>query len=98
MDTATMDVVERAVREAFAACEAEEIVVLQLIHLHGITQRELAALLHCHESRLSRLIKSAEQKIARATLAAVEKFDPLLEVTWDDFLRLCESTNLLRTT
>ena len=96
LDTELMATVEQAVRQALASCEAEEMVLLQLVHLHQLTRRELADLLGLHESGLSRRLKATEKKIAEATLAAVREVDPLLELTWKDFLLLCESTSLFR--
>jgi RNA polymerase sigma factor (sigma-70 family) len=95
MDVKLRRIVEQAVRRAFDECEADEIVLLQLVHGHGVTRREVAALLGCHESQVGRRLNAAREKIARSTLRAVKEFDPLLELTWEDFLRLCECVNLL---
>ena len=94
-ERAVIAMLESAVREAFAACGAEEIVILQLVHMHGISQREIAALWSCHESSVSRLINNAEENIARAVLEAVRRRDPWLHLKWEDFLRLCNGINLL---
>jgi len=96
LDTAVMETVETAVRAALSACKAEEIVLLQLVHMHEITRRELSILLGVHESQLSRKIKGTEKKVANLTLHKIKELDPLLELTWEDFLQACESTNLLR--
>lgn len=89
-------VVESAVRSAIASCDPEEIVLLKLVHLHGIKRRDLAKLAGCHESQLGRRLKATERRIAESTLAAVRARDPMLELTWDDFVRVCENVNVLR--
>lgn len=87
---------ERALRQAFTDCNAEEIILLQLVHMHQITQRELAGIWGCHESQVSRRLRSVEEKVAATTMANLRQIDPFLQLDWRDFLRLCESANLLR--
>ena len=70
--------------------------MLQLVHVYGVTQREIASLWKWHESRVSRHIKRAEEKIAELTLQAVKETDPYLELRWTDFVELCRSVELLR--
>jgi len=95
VDLELMRAIEAALRKAFSACSSEEIVMLHLVHIHQLTQREVAALWNCHESYVSRRLKSAEEQIAEITLSAIRGYDPLVNLNWTDFLRLCESTNLL---
>jgi RNA polymerase sigma factor (sigma-70 family) len=96
LETEMMHVVEQAVRTAIASCHPEEIVLLQLVHLHGVKRRDLAGLAGCHESQLGRRLKATERKIAEGTLATVREHDPLLKLTWEDFVRVCENANILR--
>lgn len=95
VDPELLAALEKALREACAACGAEEIVMLQLVHLHGLTQREIATIWGWHESRVSRFLSRAEEQIAQSTLRTIEEFDPELNLKWSDFLRLCECTSLL---
>jgi len=95
LENEMMQVVERALRAALAACEPEEIVLLQMVHLHDVCRRDLATLAGCHESQLGRRLKATERKIAENTLAAVREIDPFLELNWEDFLRLCENFQIL---
>jgi len=95
VDVELMEIIEEALRKGFAACTSEEIVMLHLVHLHELTQREVAALWNCHESYVSRRLKSAEERISEITLETIRAYDPLVNLTWTDFLRLCESTNFL---
>ena len=95
-DTAIIEILGPALRRAFAACDVEELILLQLVHVYGVTQREIASLWKWHESRVSRHIKRAEEKIAELTLQAVKETDPYLELRWTDFVELCRSVELLR--
>jgi len=95
-DSSIIEILGPALREAFAACDVEELVLLQLVHMHGVTQREIASLWKWHESRVSRHIKRAEEKIAELTLRAVKETDPYLELGWQDFVELCRCVEVLR--
>jgi len=95
VDPELLGILEKALRAACAAADAEAIVMLQLVHLHGLTQRELAAIWGWHETRVSRLLSGTEKQIEQSTLRSIAELDPLLKLDWDDFLQLCESTNLL---
>jgi RNA polymerase sigma factor (sigma-70 family) len=95
-DSSIIDILGPALREAFAACDVEELVLLQLVHMHGVTQREIASLWKWHESRVSRHIKRAEEKIAELTLRSVKDTDPYLELGWQDFVELCRCVEVLR--
>ena len=83
-------------RRALTACDVEELILLQLVHIHGVTQREVASLWKWHESRVSRHIKRTEEKIAKLTLQEVKETDPYLELRWNDFIELCQSVEVLR--
>ena len=95
-DSSIIEILGPALREAFAACDVEELVLLQLVHMHGVTQREIASLWKWHESRVSRHIKRSEEKIAELTLRAVKETDPYLELGWSDFVELCRCVEVLR--
>ena len=95
-NTAIIEILGPALRRAFAACDAEELILLQLVHVYGVTQRKIASIWKWHESRVRRHIKRAEEKIAELTLQAVKETDPYLELRWTDFVELCRSVELLR--
>jgi RNA polymerase sigma factor (sigma-70 family) len=89
-------ILEQAIRGALAECGAEEMVILQLVHSHGLNQKEIARLLGWTESTTSRTIRRTQESLSRAILKRVGQADPHLEVCWEDFLRLCESVSLLQ--
>ncbi len=82
-------IMKNAVTRALEECPAEALVMLQLVHIHGLTQRDLARLWSCHESKISRVLASASDSLSRRILANVREADPALTITWDDFVELC---------
>lgn len=88
--TGVMSILRKALLEALTSCNAEEAVLLQLIYLHGLTQREIAGYWGCSESSISRLLEGAKAQIAAETLRQIQRMDALLEVNWNDFVDLCQ--------
>ena len=81
-----------AIRHAFANQESESVLMLKLIHLYQLTQREIARMWGWHESKVSRALELARQHISRDILADLKRMDPLLELRWEDFLELCSGS------
>jgi RNA polymerase sigma factor (sigma-70 family) len=86
-----VNLLRESLQAAFARCPAEAMVLLRLIYLHGLSQRELARMLGRHESKVSRVLSQAMEQIERETLKELKARDPLLELTWQDFLDMCET-------
>jgi RNA polymerase sigma factor (sigma-70 family) len=87
-DISLIRLMRSALKAAFEARPGWEVVMLQLHHLHGLSQRELAAIWGWHETKVSRALSNAMESIASDTLDAVKKADPWLELRWEDFLEL----------
>ena len=66
-------------------------VLLRLVYIHGLTQREIVRMLGWYESKVSRVLSQTMEQIQTHTLREVKKRDPWLELTWQDFLDLCET-------
>ena len=79
----------RALQRAFMSCDADTMLMLKLVHLHKITQRELGRMWNWHESKVSRTLDAARNQIRKVALDEVKRFDPWLELTWSDFSELC---------
>ncbi len=79
-----------AIREAVAATDPEDVVLLRLVHTHSISQRELALLWGWHESKLSRNIKASAARISKLTIEALQRKDSQLNPKWEDFLEICD--------
>ena len=78
-----------AIRTAFSRRDSESVLILKLVHLHQLTQREIARMWGWHESKVSRTLELAREKIARDILVELKRADPWLELRWEDFLELC---------
>lgn len=74
--------------KAWRKCPPEFRVMLQLLHLEAITQREIAALWGWHESKVSRALESTLKGIRRDTLANFKALDPESGLRWRDFVEL----------
>ena len=85
-----------ATRQAFSKGDAESILMLKLVHLHQLTQREIARMWGWHESKVSRALEVTRENIARNILSEVKRIDPWLQLRWEDFVELCAgSTDML---
>ncbi len=78
-----------AIRAAFSKGDAESVLMLKLVHVHQLTQREIARMWGWHESKVSRALEVARQNIGREIMAEMKRMDPWLDLRWDDFLELC---------
>lgn len=78
-------------KAAFGQCSSEARVLLRLVYLHELSQREVVKMLGWNEAKVSRFLSKAMGEIEKHTLAEVKKRDPWLELTWQDFVELCET-------
>ena len=81
-----------AIRNAFAKRDSESVLMLKLVHVHQLTQREVARMWGWHESKVSRALEVARASIARDILLELKRADPWLELRWEDFLELCSGS------
>jgi RNA polymerase sigma factor (sigma-70 family) len=79
---------------AFGKSPPEALVMLRLLHQHGLTQREICRMMGWTESKVSRFLSSAMEHIQNETVNRVKQSDPWLQLTWDDFLSVCETYEL----
>jgi RNA polymerase sigma factor (sigma-70 family) len=84
-----LKLLRNAIRNAFAKRDSESVLMLKLVHVHQLSQREIARMLGWHESKVSRGLEVARQQIARDILVELKREDPWLELRWEDFLELC---------
>jgi RNA polymerase sigma factor (sigma-70 family) len=88
-DAPLFGIMRRALKRAFGACPAEAVVMLQLVHLYGLTQREVCGIWGYTESKVSRRLSTAMRQIASETMRAIGDADGWLEIQWEDFLDFC---------
>lgn len=94
MEDALVNLLRDSLQAAFARCSAEALVLLHLSYLHGLAQRELVMMMGCHESKISRTLKAVMEQIEADTLEEIKKRDPWLQLTWRDFIDLCETRQI----
>jgi RNA polymerase sigma factor (sigma-70 family) len=93
-DSSLVDLLRECLRKAFALCSGEELLMLRLVYLHGVTQREVGRMMGWHETKVSRHLTDAMTKIETQTLRSVREQDPWLKLSWEDFQRLCETQQI----
>jgi DNA-directed RNA polymerase specialized sigma24 family protein len=84
-----------ALHRAFAAVDAEKLVLFRLIHSHGVPQKRVAGMWGWHESKVSRAMEALRGELKDAILAEVRRRDAWLELKWEDFIGLCAESNQL---
>ena len=88
-EQALLKLLRGAIRTAFSKNDSESVLMLKLVHVHQLTQREIARMWGWHESKVSRALEVARQNIGGDIMAEMKRLDPWLELRWDDFLELC---------
>jgi len=92
LESDLLQMMRAALQDAFAQCPPEEMLMLRLVYLHGVGQREIAHAWGWHESKVSRALGKAMQEIAGRTLAQIRSIDAGLKLEWQDFLDVCRTT------
>jgi RNA polymerase sigma factor (sigma-70 family) len=82
-----------AIKRAFAKQEPDAVLMLKLVHLHELSQREIARMWGWHESKVSRTLDVTRQNVARIILSELKRIDPWLELRWEDFVELCAGSS-----
>jgi len=93
-DDQLLEMLRESLRAAFARCSVEALIMLRLVYLHGLTQREVGSLFGWHESKTSRVLSQAMEQIKMSTLQNLKRRDPRLELAWEDFLGLCAEEDM----
>jgi RNA polymerase sigma factor (sigma-70 family) len=86
-----VNLLKESLQAAFAKCPPEAMLMLRLAYLNGLSQREVGRMWGWHESKVSRCVSQAMGDIETATLRELKQRDPWLELSWQDFVELCES-------
>jgi len=86
------DLLREAIKRGFAQQDEDAVLMLKLVHLHQLSQREISRMWGWHESKVSRTLDTARQSVAKIILFELKKVDPWLELRWDDFVELCATS------
>jgi RNA polymerase sigma factor (sigma-70 family) len=93
-DDVLIDLLRGGLQSAFASCPPPDLLMLRLVYLHGVSQRELMRVWNWSESKVSRQLSRAMRQIERKTLEHVKRKDPWLDLAWSDFVELCETQEI----
>ena len=84
-----LNLLRAAIQHAFSKQDEDAVLMLKLVHLHQLTQREISRMWGWHESKVSRTLETTRQSVAKIILVELKKADPWLELRWEDFVELC---------
>jgi RNA polymerase sigma factor (sigma-70 family) len=90
-DDSLLDLLRESLRTAFDRCSGGAMVMLRLVYVHGLTQREVGHMFGWSESKVSRALSRAMEQIKMRTLQELKRHDARLELCWEDFLGLCDA-------
>lgn len=93
-DNSLVELLRQCLEHAFETCPAEGLLMLRLVYVHGLSQRELTSLWGCHEATISRQLTQTMSHIQTVTMRELKKRDPWLDLAWDDFLELCQTQQI----
>jgi RNA polymerase sigma factor (sigma-70 family) len=93
-DDILVSLLRESLKSAFALCPAQSLLMLRLVYVHGLTQREVMRMWGWTESKVSRALSQAMRDIETNTLQHLKQADRWLELTWQDFTDLCETHQL----
>ena len=91
VETDLTQLLHACLEEAFAQSEPADLIMLHLVYLHDLKQRDVGRLWGWHETKVSRRLSDSMEKIQRATLRLLKEKDPSLQLGWEDFLELCQT-------
>ena len=90
-DGAIVALLRDCLQAAFALCAPEALVLLRLVYMHEVSQREVMRMLGWSESKVSRTLSRTMDEIRSETLRQLKEREPWLTLTWQDFQDLCET-------
>ena len=90
-DDVLVNLLRDSLQAAFASCPPADLLMLRLVYLHGLSQRELMRMWNWSESKVSRKLTQAMTHIEEQTLQHLKQKDSWLDLTWQDFVDLCET-------
>jgi len=92
-DADLVSLLRTSFKKAFARSNRQQLLLLCLVHLHGIKQKELADIYGCNESTISRWLDGTRKQIYDDTLRGVEALDAAIGLDWREIVQLCETIN-----
>src|SRR3954463_5794005 len=88
-----LNLLREAIQRAFAKQDGDAVLMLKLVHVHQLSQREISRMWGWHESKVSRTLDTTRQSVAKIILFELKRIDPWLELRWEDFVELCAGSS-----
>ena len=83
--------VRDAIAQAFAECAPEHFLILQLLHSDELQLEEVARMLDCATSTVSRQADEARTAVRKAIVKHLRTVDPWLQLNFEDLLEICRT-------
>jgi RNA polymerase sigma factor (sigma-70 family) len=93
VDAEVVSLLRTSLKKAFARSDREQLLLLCLVYLHGIKQKELADIYGCNESTISRWLHRALKQIHGDALTEIRALDPTTCLEWHEIVQLCDTIN-----
>ena len=93
-DYPLIELIREAVVFGFEKCAAEDFVLVQLQYYDDLRRGDLARMFQCSEATIHRKLETARGAVRNGALGYVRERDPWLELRWEDFIELCQTTTL----
>ena len=84
-----VELLKRAVREAFAEVDQRVLVMLRLVQSYGVSQKRVGLLWGWNESMISRQLAAMLSRLRELILEKTRQRDIWLQLEWEDFIALC---------
>lgn len=89
-DEEVRDLLKGAIQRAMNACEAEDFVLLHLMHAGDLQVQELSRIFKCDPKTVNSRAKLVSKQMRFAIEAEIRAQDPWLQLSFDDILALLE--------
>jgi len=87
-EQAVVEAIGDSLATALDEADDEGVVLMRLAFLYGIPQKRLAELWGLHPAGITRRIQSCHEQIRDKALGQLKRFDPDLEISWEDMMSL----------
>ncbi len=82
------ELLEESLLSTVRECNVEHRLMIRLVYLEGLTQREVSHVWGWTESKVSRAFSSTMDYIRVETLSKIARKEPWLTLSWEDFLQI----------
>lgn len=82
------ELLHECVQEAINTLDIEHRLMLRLVFIENIQQREIALMWDTSNTTVTRIFQNAMSQVKRKTMNALKQREPWLELQWEDFLQI----------